>query len=98
MSDLKGNKDALIDALNTWWADAEGQPSDPSDAELMKALWHYHGDKTEPCDECDGECGEPCAPCSADAAIKSLDEWSDRWREKRGIKVVPSPDLSATPQ
>src|ERR1700679_732216 len=53
----------LVDAVQLWCGDCEGQPGDPSDARLLQAIWRHDGDRTQPCDECDGECGEPCAPC-----------------------------------
>jgi hypothetical protein len=78
---------ALIDAVMNWCAECEGIPSGPSDAELLKAIWRYVGDRTEPCPECDGECGEPCAPCTAEAACAALDAFSDKWRKDRGIRT-----------
>lgn len=77
---------ALIEAINEWASECEGQPDDPSDARLLKALWTYEGDRTDPCPECDGECGEPCAPCTVAAAHRSLDEFIEEYKRKRGIR------------
>lgn len=90
MSETKGStKDqALIDALMSWVSDSEGSPQDPSDARLMKAVWTYEGDRTEPCPECDGNCGEPCAPCTVEQAHRSLDRFIVDWEKRRGIKKV----------
>lgn len=87
--DLKGNKDALFAALQTWCEDCEGMPSDPSDARLLQALWQYSGDHTEACPECDGDCGEPCAPTTAKAAVAALDHFIKEWNKKRGIVQGP---------
>lgn len=76
---------ALIEALQDWASDCEGMPGDPSDARLLKALWTYEGDRTKPCDECDGECGEPCAPCTVAQAHAGLDRFTADWNKKRGI-------------
>lgn len=89
MTDVKGNKDVLLDALDTWWSEHEGSPDNTSDARLMQALWRYHGDQTEPCPECDGDCGEPCAPCTADAAVAHLEIWIAERNKKLGITTVP---------
>lgn len=85
---LLGEKDALLKALEDWWSDHEGSPDNISDARLMQALWRYHGDNLESCPECDGDCGEPCAPCTASAAISSLEDWIDERNKKLGIVVV----------
>lgn len=76
---------ALINAVQEWAGASEGRPNDPADAELLKALWTFEGDRTEPCPECDGECGEPCAPCTVLSAHKALDEFSTDWRRRNGI-------------
>lgn len=78
----------LIEAVQMWVADCEGQPDNPSDARLLKALWTYDGDHTEPCPECDGQCGEPCAPCTVVEAHASLDRFTADWLESHGIKQV----------
>lgn len=83
--ELKGNKDALVAAVISWWADTEGQPESPADARLMQALWRYEGDHTQPCPDCDGDCGEPCAPVSGEVAIAGLDRWIADWMKRRGI-------------
>ena|SRR5579863_1795184 len=88
MSDLKGDKDALVKAIEEWAADSEGSPSDPSDARLLKALWSYQGDNTQPCPECDGECGEPCAPCTVAEAHAGLDRFIAEWNKRHGITPV----------
>jgi hypothetical protein len=85
---LKGNKDALIKELMNWSCDRG--PDDPGDAHLMKALWSYQGDRTTPCDECDGECGEPCAPCTVVQAHAMLDHFITTWNRRNGI-TPPEP-------
>ena len=79
---------ALIEAAQEWAGDSEGMPSNPSDARLMKALWTYEGDRKEPCPECDGDCGEPCAPCTVAAAHASLDEFIADWLKRHGIRAL----------
>lgn len=79
---------ALIEAVQMWASDCEGWPDDPSDARLLKALWTYDGDKTEPCPECDGECGEPCAPCTVAEAHAYLDRFTADWLKKNGVTVA----------
>jgi hypothetical protein len=81
---------ALVDAVIEWCGDSEGVPGDPSDARLLQAVWRYEGDRLEPCPECDGECGEPCAPTTAASAIAALERWSDEWMKKRGIVQAPA--------
>jgi hypothetical protein len=76
---------ALIDAVLEWAA--ERIPRDPSDADLMKAIWHYHGDVVEPCEGCDGQCGEACAPRTVEAACAQLDRFSADWRERHGVTI-----------
>lgn len=85
---LHNNKDTLIAAVLEWCSDRS--PNDPGDAELLKAIWSYHGDVTEPCPECDGECGESCAPCTVSAAHAMLDDFSAEWRKKHGVTVLTS--------
>lgn len=85
--DLLNDKDALIAAVLAW--SEERAPDDPGDADLLKAIWSYHGDIIAPCEGCDGECGEGCAPCTVKAAHAMFDCFSDRWRKKRGITVTP---------
>jgi len=82
-------RDALIEAVMEWAGDNEGMPGDPSDARLLKALWTYDGDRTEPCPECDGECDEPCAPCTVAAAHAGLDRFIERWNAEHGVVVWP---------
>jgi hypothetical protein len=79
----EGDKSALVDAVLEWAADRS--PNDPGDARLMKAIWSYGGDNTEPCPECDGDCGEPCAPCTVQAAHAMLDDFIERWMKDRGV-------------
>lgn len=79
---------SLIAALQDWASDNEGQPSNPADARLLKALWSFDGDRKEPCPECDGECGEPCAPCTVADAHGSLDAYLADYNEKHGIVQV----------
>lgn len=83
--DQTAKDQALIAAVITWAENKEGSPDNPNDAELLKALWTYEGDKTEPCDECDGECGEPCAPCTVEAAHRMLDRFSEKWRRRQAL-------------
>jgi hypothetical protein len=75
-------KDALIAALMIWVGENEGIPSNIADAELMKAVWAYDGDRTDPCPECDGECDEPCRPTTVAEACASLDAWIAQRRSK----------------
>jgi hypothetical protein len=77
--------EALITAVQEWASDCEGHPCHPADARLMQALWRYEGDQPKACPECDGECGEPCAPCTADQACASLDRWIADWRKRHGV-------------
>lgn len=39
----------------------------------MKALWTFDGDRTEPCEGCDGDCDEPCAPHTVSEAHADID-------------------------
>lgn len=82
-SDLKGKPEPLLEALQAWADDIEGIPQNPADARLLKALWRHDGDRLEPCPECDGECGEPCAPCTVEEACASLDRWIDNFERER---------------
>jgi len=66
----------LLEALNEW--SAERTPKDQGEAELMKALWRFHGDRLEPCEGCDGECGETCAPTTAESACANIDAHMER--------------------
>ena len=86
---MSSKEQALIAAVMEWCGDSEGRPDDPSDARLMKAIWTYEGDRTEPCPECDGDCGEPCAPCTVAAAHRQLDRFIAEWERKRGITSTP---------
>lgn len=80
----------VVEAVQEWASNKEGQPSDPNDADLLKALCTYDGDKTEPCEGCDGDCGEPCAPCTVEQAHRELDRFSDEWRKRHGVVVLPA--------
>lgn len=75
----------LADAAETWAGDWKGVPRDPSDARLLQAVWRYGGDRLEPCPECDGECGEPCAPCTVEAGCAWLDRWIADWMKRHGV-------------
>ena len=75
---------ALLDALDDWSADRV--PDDHGEAELIKEMWRRDGDRLEPCPECDGECGEPCAPTTAASAIACIDEHMKQLDKRRGIK------------
>jgi hypothetical protein len=66
---------AVVDAAQEWGG--ERSVSDWDEADLMKALWTFNGDRNEPCPECDGECGEPCAPCAVMAAHAAIDAQLD---------------------
>lgn len=83
---VEAQRKALIDAIQAWAGDNEGTPNSPSDARLLKALWTYEGDHTTPCDECDGECGEPCAPCTVAQAHAQLDHWIASHPEREAKK------------
>ncbi len=74
---------ALIDAVMEW--SAERAPDDTGDARLMKAIMTYDGDHTEPCEGCDGDCGEACAPITVAAAHRMYDKFIEDWNRKRGI-------------
>ena len=71
----------LIRAAINWGADR--RPRDPGDAALMKALWSYAGDN-KGCPDCDGDCGEPCRPCTVVEAHARLDGFTADWMEKNG--------------
>ena len=62
---------AVVEAAQEW--SGERSVRDWGDAELLKALWTFEGDRSEPCPECDGECGEPCAPCTVTEAHAGID-------------------------
>jgi hypothetical protein len=74
---------ALIAAVLEWSGDRH--PNDPGDARLMQAIWHHEGPTLTPCPECDGDCGEPCAPISVEAACAELDHFIAEWNKKHGI-------------
>jgi hypothetical protein len=74
----------------TEWSD-ERFPRDPGDAELMKAIWRYHGDQTTLCEGCDGDCGEACAPCTVESACAKLDRFIAKWRKARGFADSATP-------
>jgi len=84
----------LVEALQEWASNCEGVPDDPNDALLLKALAAFEGDKTEPCEGCDGDCGEPCAPATVAQIHASLDRFIQEWKRKRG--VVRLDDVPAT--
>jgi hypothetical protein len=77
---------ALIDAVLDW--SAERSPNDPGDARLMKAIMTFEGDHTEPCEGCDGDCGEACAPITVGAAHRMYDNFIDDWNCKHGVIEV----------
>jgi acyl transferase domain-containing protein len=79
-------EDALIEAVLTWAAGCEGIPAFPNDAHLLKAVCTYEGDQTEPCPECDGDCGEPCAPYTVAQAHAMLDAFVANWNREHGIR------------
>jgi hypothetical protein len=62
---------AVVNAAQEWSGDRAVR--DWGDADLMKALWTFKGGNTEPCPEFDGECGEPCAPCTVANAHAAID-------------------------
>lgn len=74
---------ALINAVLEW--SGERNPHDPGDARLMQAIWRHQGPNLTPCPDCDGDCGEPCAPSSVEAACAHLDHWIEQWNKQRGI-------------
>lgn len=78
----------LVEAIQEWAANCEGQPRDPSDADLLKAIVSFDGDHLEPCEGCDGECGEPCAPYTVEGAHRMYDNFSAEWRKKHGVVVI----------
>ena len=78
----------VVDAAHEWSGDRAVR--DWGDADLLKALWTFEGDNTEPCPECDGECGEPCAPCTVVAAHASIDRALDDL-VKRGELYLSEP-------
>lgn len=72
---MTDHRDSLVAAVREWAANCEGRPSHPADAEVLRALWSIDGDHMESCPGCDGECDEPCAPCTVAQAHASLDAW-----------------------
>lgn len=88
-ADEMGRLLAVAAAVEAWAANCEGQPDNPNDADLLKALWTFGGDRLEPCPECDGACGEPCSPCTVVQAHAGLDAFSAQWREKHGLRSAP---------
>jgi hypothetical protein len=66
-----GRMKAVVEAAQEW--SGERTVRDWGDAELLKALWTFHGDRTEPCEGCDGQCAEPCAPCTVAEGHASID-------------------------
>ena len=62
---------ALSDAVDEWSCDRI--PTDIGEVDLHIAIWNRDGDRKVPCPECDGDCGEPCAPISAAQAISGLE-------------------------
>jgi hypothetical protein len=92
----KTREELLIEAVIDWVADRA--PNNPGDAALMKAIWTYHGDVSAPCEDCDGDCGEPCAPCTVKQAHAMLDKFADDWRRRQGwttVAAAPEPALDA---
>lgn len=66
-----GRLKAVVDAAQEW--SSERTVRDWGDAELLKALWTFNGDRTEPCEGCDGQCDEPCAPGTVVEGHASID-------------------------
>lgn len=77
----------LYDVVMEWSCDRA--PRDGYDCDVMIELWRLNGDRTEPCPECDGECGEPCAPVTAAHAIAELGQARDAFFAK--YKASPAP-------
>jgi hypothetical protein len=77
---------ALFQAVLAWAYDRS--PNDPGDAELLKAVWSYGGDNLEPCEGCDGECEEPCAPSTVAEAHAALDRFTEDYNRRHGIQRV----------
>jgi hypothetical protein len=85
-------KQAIVDAALEW--SSERSVSDWSEADLMKALWTYGGDRTDPCPECDGECGEPCAPCTVAQAHSMIDAQLEQLvRQGKLIRGTPFSEI-----
>lgn len=61
----------LLDAALAWATDRT--PKDEGEFDLLIALWKVTGDRTAACPDCDGACGEPCAPMTAKEAIAALE-------------------------
>lgn len=51
----------------------DSPPRTPEECDLMILLWRHNGDRTEPCEGCDGECGEGCAPTTAANVIAQIE-------------------------
>jgi hypothetical protein len=83
----------LLEAVQEWWSDHEGHPANVSDARLMIALWEHNGDNLDPCPECDGDCGEHCAPTTALNAIGQLRAWIADQHKRSGIKQIELAEL-----
>jgi len=64
---------ALLRAAVEAWA-TDRTPKDEAEFDLLIALWQVTGDRTEPCPDCDGACGEPCAPVKAKDMIANLEQ------------------------
>lgn len=92
-SGLQERRAALVEAVQEWAGDCEGHPQTPSDARLLKAIWTYEGDSTKPCEGCDGECDEPCAPCTVAEAHASLDRWIADYEKRHGITNPAEPSV-----
>ena len=66
-----GRMKAVVEAAQEW--SGERAVRDWGDADLLKALWTFEGDRTEPCEGCDGECDEACAPCTVSEGHAGID-------------------------
>jgi hypothetical protein len=57
---------------------AERSVRDWADAALLKALWTFEGDRTTPCEGCDGQCDEACAPCTVAEGHANIDRQTEK--------------------
>ena len=95
----KSDHQALVDAVLAWFTEHTSpcpRPTDPADADLMKAVWTYQGDRSGTCEGCNGRCGDICAPCTVAKAHKDLDHWSNVWKQRHEPEVVTSVVKPAT--